>query len=340
MDRRLVRDLTRRLVPAPPGVSTGIATLRPMARIFVEGWAPEYGSPLDPSEALVPTEGSVDPLVETQDWGPVEGADDGVDTIAFVDGVRRIDARLTLDDPSLGPIPGLCGTFAVGATIWDRAGRRSGVTDVRVERWAVLAGGRPEVMPAVGLDPGYDTATCPSSDPMDLVKELHTRMRRAEGATASALASERFVVADGPLNDLTAQPTVGYIKSHRVSYLDPERRAIVAQLAPGQRTPLFTIWDYKRYSWYLRLAVLEGGHSWTGVVRCEASGQLPLAQVRTIADRTAAVLPVVASEAHLDPRAPQNLVPIAALERELRHRMGDPRLVYRALRRAVMAEAS
>jgi hypothetical protein len=45
----------------------------------------------------------------------------------------------------------------------------------------------------------------------------------------------------------------------------------------------------------------------------------------------------VASQAHLDPRAPQNLVPIGALERELRHRMGDPGLVYRALR-AVVAE--
>ena len=54
-----------------------------------------------------------------------------------------------------------------------------------------------------------------------------------------------------------------------------------------------------------------------------------------IADRSAALLPVVASEPHLDPRAPQNLVPIGALERQLRHRMGDPGLVYRALRAAV-----
>jgi hypothetical protein len=311
-----------------------------MARIFVEGWAPEYGSPLDPAAALVPSEGSVDATVETADWDPVEGADDGVPSIAFVDGVRRIDARLTLDDPVIGPIPGLCGTFAVGATLWDREGRHSQVTNVRVQRWAILAGGRPEVMPAVALSPGYDTTACASSDPADLVTELQTRMRRAEGVTASAMASEGFVVADGPLNDVTAHPTVGYIKTHQVTYLDPERRAIVAQLAPGQRTPLFTIWDYKRYSWYLRLAVLQGGHSWTGVVRCEASGQLALDEVRIIADRTAAVLPLVASEAHMDPRAPQNLVPIAALEHELRHRMGDARLVYRALREAVMAEAS
>ena len=70
-------------------------------------------------------------------------------------------------------------------------------------------------------------------------------------------------------------------------------------------------------------------------MRCEASGQLPKDQAATIADRTAALLPIVASEPHVDPRAPQNLVPIGALEKELRHRMGDRGLVYRALREAV-----
>ena len=311
-----------------------------MARIFVEGWAPEYGSPLDQDEALAPSEGSVDSAVETADWAPMEGRDDGVDRIAFVDGVRRVDARLTLDDPVAGPVPGLCGTFAVGATVWDRLECRSFVEAVRVERWAVLAGGRTETLPPVALDPGYATTTSPSQDPATLIKQLHTKMRRAEGETASGLAEGCFVIADGPLNELAAHPTVGYIKSHRVAYLEPEQNAAVAQLAPGQRTPLFTIGDYKRYSWYVRLAVLQGGHSWTGIVRCEVSGQLSKDLARTIADRTAAVLPAVASEAHLDPRAPQNLVPIAALEKELRHRMGDQRLVYRALREAVMAAAS
>jgi hypothetical protein len=121
-----------------------------------------------------------------------------------------------------------------------------------------------------------------------------------------------------------------------VTYLEPDRNAVVAELAPGQRTPLFCIADYKRYSWYVRLAMLDGGHSWTGVVRCEVSGQLPTRDAVVIADRTAAILPLVASEPHVDPRAPQNLVPIGALERELRHRMGDRGLVFRALRHAVI----
>jgi hypothetical protein len=165
-------------------------------------------------------------------------------------------------------------------------------------------------------------------------------MRRAEGELATQLAADAFVVADGPLNKpLAPLPVVGYIKSHRVTYLPLEQNAVVAELAPGQRTPLFTIAadrpDVCRYSWYVRLAMLPGGHSWTGIVRCEASGRLPKDDVRRMADRTAAILPIVGSEPHIDPRAPQNLVPIGALERELRHRMGDPGLVYRALRLAV-----
>jgi uncharacterized protein len=314
-----------------------------MARIFVEGWDPEYGTPFDQDEALAPAEGSVDPTVERTDWEPIEGIDDGVDRVAFVDGVRRIDARLTLDDPIAGPTPGLVGTFAVGATVWDRPARRSTVEAVRIERWAVLVGGRSEQMPPVALDPGVGTATCASDDPGQLIKELHTKMRRAEGEVAAALALDGFVIADGPLNDLTAQPTVGHIKSHRVTYLEPEHNAVIAQLAPGQRTPLFCLavdTPYTRYSWYVRLAILEGGHSWTGVVRCEASGRLPRETAMMIADRTAALLPVVASEPHVDPRAPQNLVPIGALERELRHRMGDRGIVYRALREAVMERAA
>jgi hypothetical protein len=47
-----------------------------MARIFVEGWSPEYGAPLDAAE-LAPAEGSVDDTVETEDWRPRDGIDDG-----------------------------------------------------------------------------------------------------------------------------------------------------------------------------------------------------------------------------------------------------------------------
>lgn len=62
------------------------------------------------------------------------------------------------------------------------------------------------------------------------------------------------------------------------------------------------------------------------VVRCECADDIPVAQ--------AVALPRFASEPHKDGRAPQNLYPIAGLERELRHRMGDQGVLYRHLRKA------
>ena len=75
-----------------------------------------------------------------------------------------------------------------------------------------------------------------------------------------------------------------------------------------------TTWS--RYSWYPRL---PGGerHPWSGIVRCEASDEGKVGQFRTLADQTAAVLPVYASERHKEPQAPQNLYPIPPKELKL-----------------------
>ncbi|HSG77984.1 MAG TPA: DNA double-strand break repair nuclease NurA [Acidimicrobiia bacterium] len=306
--------------------------------LFVEGWAPEYGSSVEPDEELSPAEGSVDLDIEDRPWEPVAGADDGIPVVAFVDGVRRIDARLVLDEEGGAPRPGICGSFAVGAVLWDRPGRRSEIAAVTVDRLAVMTDGRTADVPPAGQGLVYRSVSVPDTDPASLVRGFHDAMRRAEAAVAEELANGGyFVVADGPLYEYTHVPKIGYIKSHRRSYLTPPHGDIVGRLGAGERTPLFTIGEgrFRRYSWYLRLADRGRGHSWTGIVRCEASASLATDEVAGLADRAAAVLPLVASEAHIDPRAPQNLVPIAALERDLRHRLGDAGLVLRALRRAV-----
>ena len=56
--------------------------------------------------------------------------------------------------------------------------------------------------------------------------------------------------------------------------------------------------------------------------------------IRT-ADLVAATLPRYAGIPWLDPRAPQNLQPVGALERHLRHSLGDSRLASRAVRESV-----
>jgi hypothetical protein len=321
-----------------------------MAQLYVEGWSPEYGATVDLSDERIAAS-PVDPSVEFDGpWAPIDApdaevidADDLVGSVAFVDGVRRVDARLTLDDPVEGPIPGICGSFAVGATIWDRRAKRSTYAHQDVQRMAVLATGvNVEFPPIPGGSAGgaleYRAESVATDDPSALIAHFHGAMRKAEAVLSSRLASSgTLVIADGPINELRAQPIVGYIKTHRVTYLSADLMPIIGRLRAGQRTPLFLIdgEQFARYSWYLRLADLAGGHSWTGIVRCEAPTALGIEEAKRMADRTAALLPRTASAPHIDPRAPQNLVPIAALERHLRRRLGDQNLVYRALRAAV-----
>ena len=327
-----VADFARLFLSHPP------PTIPSMAQLFVEGWAPEYGNPVETDESVVDRD-SVDETVEVETrWQPINGVDDGIESVTFVDGVRRIDARLTIDEPD-GPVPGICGSYGVGAVRWDRTVPRSEVTVSRIERLAVFGHGKGMPVPVAGPQLAYRTASVADEDPRALIQYFHGAMRKAEAVLSEELAQAgQFVIADGPINDLSATEKVGYIKTHRAPYLSQARSPIIGRLETGQRTPLFLIGAsgaYPRYSWYLRLARLLGGHSWSGIVRGEVSSHLTIEDARCIADRTTAILPKVASEAHVDPRAPQNLVPIAALERELRHRLGDPGFVVRALRSAV-----
>jgi hypothetical protein len=100
-----------------------------------------------------------------------------------------------------------------------------------------------------------------------------------------------------------------------------------------------TLGRWSKFSWYMRLPG-GVGHPWAGVVRCESTADQELDEVVKLADKVTATLPRFASDAHKDPRAPQNLYPIAGLERELRRRLGDPQLLYRGLRRAAQIPAA
>ena len=151
-------------------------------------------------------------------------------------------------------------------------------------------------------------------------------------------ADDDLLVIDGPLRNRAHLPrTMGLIKTHRAGYLPQELNKVVAALTPAERTPVFlmgTSWE--RHAWYLRLPSTPDvpGAPWAGVVRCEAAVDLSLPQLTALANLSQTVLCRYASVAYKDSRAPQNLVPIAGLENTLRHRLGDTRVLYRALREA------
>lgn len=157
----------------------------------------------------------------------------------------------------------------------------------------------------------------------------------AERPTGPRERQDALLVVDGPLRGRTHMPrTLGFIKTHHSRYLEAPQHEVVGRLEPGERTPVFmmgTNWD--RFTWYLRLPSRPGA-PWAGVARVECPASLPAADAIALADLSQVVLPRFASHEFKDGRAPQNLYPIAGLERALRRRLGDRQLLYRSLRRA------
>ena len=310
-------------------------------KFSVDPWDPSYGI-ANEVEALEPTSADINPDIElaAADWKPLEPSS-GVraESVLFIDGVRRVEARVWLDDGAGGAHPGICASFAAGAARCDQTAR---IGPVIVDRGLFTAFGQAE---SVTTNAGEFPARLAAGEGTEALSlALQERMGQAEvtaAETACAEASADLVIIDGPLRGRQhLTHAVGYVKTHHVAYLSAELHALVGGLAPGQRSPLFVLGtSWSRLAWYLRLP----GNTeipWAGVVRCECSPDLRLPVAQELADRVTATLPRFASEPHKEPRAPQNLYPIAGLERELRRRMGDPQLLYRALRRSAHISVS
>jgi hypothetical protein len=262
------------------------------------------------------------------------------DTVLFLDGVRRIDARVWVHGADPQPAPGIAASYAAGLVSCCAANGlgTARITEVAVERGLFTAA--PDAMDLAIRYGSYPARRAAGPGPDQLSLALQQRLSDTEVQLAMLFRKENtdandLLFVDGPLRGRThLDRTIGYIKTHHTTYLPPPQAATVAALQPGQRTPAFTMGtSWRRNSWYLRLPGTPGA-PWSGVVRLECSAELPVPEVRRLADLSAYLLPPLASAPHKDPRAPQNLVPIGGLERELRRRLGDQQLLYRSLRAA------
>jgi hypothetical protein len=313
----------------------------------VDPWDPSYGQSADGESfgGSADDAGSdkvtvkLDVELPADQWAPVEVMPlAGDPTVVFIDGVRRVDARVWLRDGDDRPYPAIAASWAAGAVVV--AGRQARVAAVEVGHGIVSAwADATEVVTAHGR---FEAVKAKDGSPESLSSGLQQAMNRTEIAVATAAADAAdadLVIVDGPLrgrDHLTG--AVGLVKTHHVAYLDGRAAEVLGALRVGERTPVFLIGGtgaggWVRYSWYVRLPG-PGRSPLAGVVRCEAPGRLKRDDVLDLADTTTALLPRFASEPHKDARAPQNLYPIAGLERQLRHRLGDARLMYRALVRA------
>jgi hypothetical protein len=305
--------------------------------VFCSEWSATYGNPYLEAPAA-PVDTDVARIVEDDGvlrTHTVPRAPDA--TLVFVDGVRRMEAYLTAERSGTAA-RGVSGAHGVGAVVcvpervpaFERCASR---------RYLVWEGGRD-----LGLAPhasGFSWEVDSIAPGVDIPAEarLQNLMRDAERTLAEELAGDdRLVVLDGPLNRVRTQGrrVVGYVKTHHRIPLDGGGRAVVATLTTGQRTSLFLPRE-DVYSTYIRLPSSRPSGVWGATVRLEIPTHVGMHAAVGLADLATALLPRYAGVAHIDPRAPQNLQPVAALERHLRHGLGDVSLAVRATREAVAA---
>ena len=318
-------------------------------RVRMDPWQVEYGSELGADADGRETRETVveDVDVERSRWEPVFPKDAVLPpALVFVDGVRRLEARIQIPHPNHGIVYGAFGSYAVGSV--HVQGGAASFREIRVGRVVATGSGvaLPNVVPVMPAAE-YRPIHAAETDADTPLRRVQQEMRQAEETLARALAAEgtALVVADGPLTFEGGGRghAVGYIKRLSQWYISgPE---FLAALPRGARTPLFEIHArqrFARYAWFVRLAAPRVGDSpMSGIVRLEVSAtDVELARARALADATTAALPRFAPSAARDPRAPQNLAPIGALESRLRRAMGDPLLLRRHIETVVRREAA
>ncbi len=312
----------------------------------VDAWDPGYAAALAEEALAEPgrntsAELHLDVEIPAAAWRPVVPASGTAApaVLLVADGVRRIDARLWIHDPDAGmPSPGIAASYAAGIVRCAPGGAvPAELAAIEVRR--SLFSASPYASDVTTAAAVYRAESSADGSVEELSLALQRQVTQLEIDLAlryrAAADEDDLLLVDGPLRGRTHLPrTVGYIKTHHTSYLPAPQSGTVTDLLPGQRTPVFLMGtSWRRHAWDLRLPVRSAA-PWAGVVRCEAGADLQPDEVVKLADAVTLVLPSLAGVDYKDPRAPQNLVPIGGLEKALRHRLGDIRLLYRSLRAA------
>ncbi|GIG86866.1 hypothetical protein [Plantactinospora endophytica] len=307
------------------------------ARLFVDAWDPAYGASFEaPGGPAAPSSAQVQTDVElpADEWRPLTAPDsvEPPDVVLLVDGVRRIDASVWTEEPDGTSYPGLAASYAAGVVRCDLRRGAAELAGAEVERGLFTAS--PSAQDVVAGQIRYAVHRLSGTGELSkLPAAVQGPLTALEVKVSGAVRDDGdLLVVDGPLRSRRQLPrTLGYIKTQHSQYLDARHTALVTGLRARERSPVFrlgTAWG--GYSWYLRLPG-SGRGPWAGIVRVECSAELAEQQAVELANLSLVTLPKFASTPYKDPRAPQNLIPIAGLERRLRARLGDGRLLHRAL---------
>ncbi|MCD0168307.1 DNA double-strand break repair nuclease NurA [Deinococcus sp. 23YEL01] len=304
--------------------------------------------------------------IETPRWAAIAARPipRQLSTVQVVDGKRRMEGRVFVEDDHGNVGTGGFGAYVVGAvSLCPHGSRAAELLDVRAMR--VLAHA-----PALKLDPTslsprdphsgtllYNPVPTDSADPMAPLHRLQALMLDAEQTLSHGYASlvpteetdDREALTSLTLQDGTLRrggatlggAVVGYVKTMQTQYLSADRVGLLSELKPGERTPILHMKSETgrstRFTWYVRLSgAAFYQHPMSGVMRLEMYAPpepdfLP-PTVREVANLSGTLLMRLGSHAHKDPRAPQNLIPTAALEQAMGRSMGSADLVTRRIR--------
>lgn len=311
----------------------------------VEAWDSDYQPPIQFDEISL-SQSDVDATVETEEWECFSPTVRSLPKrIIFIDGCRRIDAPLVGGDGN-NISYGVFGTLAVGAVVVDRSLPQANCTQIKVRRVLGFGGAQEAELTRIPCPLGskaelvYEPLKPSQSNSPDVRGLIvqNAMLAAEEQLIAQQVAdyTDTLVIRDGRLSYNSPQFVLGYVKTMHKSYLSEKYAALLWQLSPKQRSPIFLIKEKNRprFSWYIKSGNCQhpeqqGYHTLHGIVRLEISSEIPLETVQEIANQTTHLIPQYASHPSRDPRAPQNLTPVGALEQELGRQMGDATLIKR-----------
>ncbi len=295
-----------------------------------------------------------DSEVELKEWEPIEGKEPGDVDVVFVDGVRRTENLIYIEDEE--------GNFSEGAFVSIGAGAlhmryrrlnpaRESFKNFVLRRLLVLKRDIEVGEKSISLEVGESRLEFfvekTEKEISPFVNEL---MARLEAEVAYATFKEvrpTLMITDGTLHysaKLRSLPFVGYVKKHRKRYVPNNRSYIFRELKVGHRTPIVLIHSqptmegegvksFDKFTWYVRISEDEGI---SGIARLEVPAGVGLERAKEIANLTAWIVPKFASTEFSDRRAPHNLLPIKHLENALRRRLGSQTLIRRALMKEML----
>lgn len=319
-------------------------------RLTLEPWSPSHDtSVFDSAGAETDSTKDLNLRIELDSWQPVQTSrtEASFRKLYFADGRRRLEGKVYADWTEAGvryTAPGILGTYAVGLAEIDGSAAGSGCRVVRASvRRVLVLGGHQAVddlrIPASGSRLGdleYECVSVPESHNREnaLEQKLQRLMREGEARLVGNLERDHdLLVVDGPLPLERTRRALGYVKTLHQLMVGPVEQRTLFALQRGQRTPVFQIGGrLDRYSWFLRLETPPAWHQGlAGIVRLEVHADSGLEWARAVADWSCLNLPRLAARAFRDPRAPQQLMPVAFLEAELGRRMGNPNIVRRRI---------